>query len=460
MDKYINKPLPMVLLPLRSSSCKDMDKLLPTPSFPQRSTSLPRLSSTSAQVSEELDTLPKTTYAPSLINKQLPPLPPTAEVPEKLGTLQATKYVQPSTSKALPTLPAARYTEKYSRKPSNARISNDSTIERLVAPRSVTLDTPPRTHSLLSPPAQGSPPLRKKPCSSRLLPPDEVEVEVEVESLMLVTVQPPTPGTTSASIATSSTVATPKEVKDPRLDVKKRKKRKLAATKTKNRQSMIFSSKVTASSSSSASAHKTSFYRGSKKVKHDSMALYRRRRCSSLPRVDSRKSIFHMIQRPAEAISPPPSVPKRTFEQMYLQILEERWAYYRQLDVMCEADEKREVKEYLAAHPVGSAPSAPLAPLASAPPSAPPSDRRSSRQAHSFQARYARKLPAIPENGAVTKTTAITQTRDNRVMVGSPYLFPIPRSPRKRLQHEEQRLKRSWRDWLHSSKKPDEERRS
>ena len=275
-----------------------------------------------------------------------------------------------------------------------------------------------------------------KACRSPLLPPDDVEVE----SLVLVTVQPPTPGTATPK-TTATATSTPTLIKTmSRLDVQKRKKRNLATTKTKNRQSMVLANKV--ARSSDGDGRRKSFYRGPKKV----------------------KSIFHMIQRPAAATSPPPSAPKITFEQMYLQILEERWAYYHQLNAMREADEKREVEEYLAAHAVASAPSAPSAPTIS---SAPPSGRRSARQAHreARGARQAKKLPAIAEgegeeNGkVVTKTTEVSMKRAKRVTVSSPHLFPRPLSPRERLQQEEQKLKNRWRDWLRSGKKHDVEKR-
>lgn len=455
LDKYTNKPLPMTPLPLRSSSCKDIEKSLPLPTFPQRSTSLPRVPSTSAPVSEGLETLPATTYVPLLINKQLPPLPASAYAPpsptEKLTLLPATTYVPPKTSKELPTLPATN----HSRKLSNAiRISNNPSNLSLVDPKSVTLDTPLRASSPFSLPSHPSPPLRKKACRSPLLPPDEVEVK----SLVLVTVQPLTPGTAPSSVPTSA----PKEVKNvPRIDAKKRRKSRLSATRSRSHQSMLLSSHVAPPALSSP---RKSFYRGSKKLKHESFTLYgksyrtsyRQSRAPDLPRVDTRKSIFHLIKRP-EAKSLPPSVPERTFEQMYLQILEERWAYYRQLDAMREADEKREVEEYLAAHPIEPAPSPPSVP-ACAPSSVPPSGRRSARQTNR-EARDVRKgkIPAIPESKPmpiVTKTTTVRETSaEKRLTVSSPRLFSSPRSPRERLQQEEQELKSRWREWLKSGRK-------
>lgn len=225
-----------------------------------------------------------------------------------------------------------------------------------------------------------------------------------------------------------------------RLDAQKRKKRNLAMTKTKNRQSMVLVNKV--DRSIGGDGRRMSFYRGPKKSNHDSFNLYGKgyrksyrrsyltNETPEIPRIDSRKSIFYMIKRPAEATSPPPPASKITFEQMYLQILEERWTYYRQLNAMREADEKREVEEYLATHPAASAASAPSVP-ASTFSSASPSGRKSARQAHREvrAARLANKLSAIAEgegeDGEVaTKTMEVTMKGERRVTVSSPHLFP------------------------------------
>ena len=476
MDKYTSKPRPMATLTLRSSSCKYMGRPLPQPPFPQRSTSLPRLPPTPPPVSGGFEALPATTYVPPLINKQLSPLTASACNPpsltEKLELLPKTVSVPLSASKDLPTLPATAYTQDHSRKLSKgSRISHDPSNLHHVERRSVTLETPTRTHSsLLSAPAPASPLLRKKASRSPLLPPDEIEFE----SLVLVTVQPPTPGTaTPKPIATATSAPTSiKAMSKP--DVLKLQKRNLATTKMKTRQSMVLASKV--ARSVDGGGRRTSFYRSPKKVKHDSSNLYCKdygkrygksyylsSHAPQLPRIDSSKSIFHMIQRPAEATSSPPtSVPKITFEQMYLQILEERWAYYRQLNAIREADVKREVEEYIAAHPVACAPV-----TATTLCSAPPSGRRPERQAHreTRTAWQAKKLPAIAEGDGeksekmATKTTKMTMKREKRVTVSSPHLFRYPLSPREKLQQEKQKLKNCWRDWLRSGQRHDRERR-
>ena len=475
MDKYTSKPRSMAPLTLRSSSCKEMGRPLPQPPFPQRSTSLPRLPPTPPPVSDGLETLPATTFVPPLINKQLSPSTASACTPpsltEKLQLLPSTVSVPLSASKDLPTLPATAYTQNHSRKLSKgSKISNDTSILHHVEPRSLTLEMPTRTHSsLLCPPARASPPLRKKACRSPLLSPNEVEVE----SLVLVTVQPPTPGTATPNPIATATSA-PTSIKAMSwLDVLKLQKRNLATTKTTTRQSMVLANKV--ARSVDGGGRRTSFYRGPKKVKHDSFNLYGKgygksngksyltSHAPQLPRIDSRKSIFHMIQRPAEATSQPVPVPKITFEQMYLQILEERWAYYRQLNAIREADVKREVEEYLAARPVACAPPVPATTLSSAP----PSGRRPEFEAHreARAAWQAKKLSTIAEGEGeksgkmVTKTTKMTMKREKRVTVSSPHLFRHPLSPRKKFQQEEQKLKNCWRDWLRSGQKHDRERR-
>lgn len=67
------------------------------------------------------------------------------------------------------------------------------------------------------------------------------------------------------------------------------------------------------------------------------------------------------------------------------------------------------------------------------------------------------KLPAIPENKPmpiVTQTTALRKaSAEKRLTVSSPHLFPSPRSPRERLQQEEQKLKSRWREWQKSGSK-------